>query len=72
MQTQPDPIWTRRLNLGEQAALMHKSPILADVRFAVKDLMALRGCVMGCGNPHWAAKQNVCNSTAPACPVSTT
>ena len=66
MQTQPDPIWTRRLNLGEQAALMHKSPILADVRFAVKDLMALRGCVMGCGNPHWAAKQNVCNSTAPA------
>ena len=39
---------------------------LAGLRLAVKDLIAVRGCVMGCGNPHWAARQQPMPQTAPA------
>lgn len=39
---------------------------LAGLRFAVKDLIAVRGCAMGCGNPHWAARQEPSPLTAPA------
>ena len=39
---------------------------LEGLRFAVKDLMAVRGCRMGCGNPHWAACQEPSPVTAVA------
>lgn len=39
---------------------------LEGLRFAVKDLMAVRGCRMGCGNPHWAARQEPSPVTAAA------
>lgn len=59
-----DPVWTRRLSPAEQEALHPADPSgdaggcnrpLEGLSFAVKDLIAVRGCVRGCGNPHWAA-----------------
>jgi len=59
-----DPVWTKRFNADEQlalaqdgAALTAAETPLAGLSFAVKDLIAVRGCRMGCGNPHWAARQ---------------
>ena len=76
MPPSPDPVWTRRFSPEEQSALSHdagadsEAPTadlpLAGLRFAVKDLIAVRGCVMGCGNPHWAARQPASTATAPA------
>jgi len=48
-----------------KAAVGRPAP-LGGLRFAVKDLMAVRGCRMGCGNPHWAALQEPSPVTAPA------
>ena len=39
---------------------------LAGLGFAVKDLLAVRGWRMGCGNPHWAARQEPSPVTAAA------
>jgi len=39
---------------------------LAGLGFAVKDLLAVRGCRMGCGNPHWAVRQEPSTVTAAA------
>jgi amidase len=39
---------------------------LAGLSFAVKDLLAVRGYRMGCGNPHWAARQEPSPVTAAA------
>lgn len=39
---------------------------MAGLRFAVKDLLAVRGCRLGCGNPHWAARQEPSPVTAAA------
>jgi len=48
-----------------EAAVGRLAP-LEGLRFAVKDLMAVRGCRMGCGNPHWAARQEPSPVTAAA------
>lgn len=68
-----DPVWTRRFSPEEQTALSQQAMAdapdagpLAGLRFAVKDLIAVRGCVMSCGNPHWAAQQQPSTDTAPA------
>jgi amidase len=79
MPLSPDPVWTRRFSAEEQEALAQEATAgaaaraaaggaapLAGLRFAVKDLIAVRGCVMGCGNPHWAARQQASTVTAPA------
>ena len=39
---------------------------LTGLGFAVKDLLAVRGWRMGCGNPHWAARQEPSPVTAAA------
>jgi Asp-tRNA(Asn)/Glu-tRNA(Gln) amidotransferase A subunit family amidase len=77
MPPSPDPIWTRRFSAEEQEALAQEATggaaaaasgggpaPLQGLRFAVKDLMAVRGCRMGCGNPHWAARQEPSPVTA--------
>jgi amidase len=69
-----DPVWTRRLTPTEQANLAEEAratngagaAALAGMRFAVKDLIAVRGCVRGCGNPHWAARQQASTVSAVA------
>jgi amidase len=79
MPLSPDPVWTRRFSAEEQVALAREATVgaaaraaarvaapLAGLCFAVKDLIAVRGCVMGCGNPHWAARQQASTVTAPA------
>ena len=48
----PDPVWVQRRNLIGQA-----EGALADLSFAVKDLIAVQGLICGSGNPHWAARQ---------------
>ncbi len=50
--TPPDPVWVQRLTRVDQP----DGP-LADLSFAVKDLIAVGGLVCGSGNPHWAARQ---------------
>ncbi len=73
MPPSPDPVWTRRFSDEEQLALARDvvagagglAP-LAGLRLAVKDLIAVRGSRMGCGNPHWAALQEPSPLTAPA------
>ena len=47
-----DPVWTWRF----ERRLREDGP-LAGLRFAVKDLIAVRGCPLGRGNPHWASWQ---------------
>ena len=67
-----DPVWTRRFTPTEQANLAEEAratngagaAALAGMRFAVKDLIAVRGCVRGCGNPHWAARQQASTVSA--------
>ena len=79
MPLSPDPVWTRRFSAEEQVALAQEATAdaaardaaggaapLAGLCFAVKDLIAVRGGVMGCGNPHWAARQPPSTVTAPA------
>jgi len=79
MPLSPDPVWTRRFSAEEQVALAQEATAdaaardaaggaapLAGLCFAVKDLIAIRGSVMGCGNPHWAARQPPSTVTAPA------
>jgi amidase len=75
MPPSPDPVWTRRFSSAEQEALAQEvSPggggsreaPLAGLGFAVKDLIAVRGCVMGCGNPHWAERQQASCASAAA------
>jgi len=79
MPLSPDPVWTRRFSAEEQVALAQEATAdaaardavrgaapLAGLCFAVKDLIAVRGSVMGCGNPHWAARQPPSTVTAPA------
>ena len=79
MPLSPDPVWTRRFSAEEQAALAREATAdaaardaaggaapLAGLCFALKDLIAVRGSVMGCGNPHWAARQPPSTVTAPA------
>jgi amidase len=56
----PDPVWTCRL----ERRLSADGP-LADLRFAVKDLIAVRGCPLGRGNPHWASWQEPSRQDAP-------
>lgn len=68
----PDPVWTRRFSPAERRSLSVEAGAeggagqlpLAGLRLAVKDLFAVRGCVMGCGNPHWAALQPPSSVTA--------
>ncbi|MFN9618519.1 MAG: amidase family protein [Synechococcaceae cyanobacterium] len=55
-----DPVWTWRFERRNSAA----GP-LADLRFAVKDLIAVRGCPLGRGNPHWASWQAPSRDDAP-------
>jgi amidase len=68
----PDPVWTRRFDAEEQLALAQEPDAgaggaapLEGLRFAVKDLIAVRGHRMGCGNPHWAARQEPSPVSAP-------
>ena len=50
--TPPDSVWVQRFQqLGKP------NGALADLSFAVKDLIAVRGLVCGSGNPHWASLQ---------------
>jgi amidase len=58
--TVPDPVWTWRF---ERRPSTEGS--LADLRFAVKDLIAVRGCPVGRGNPHWASWQEPSRHDAP-------
>ena len=39
---------------------------LSDLRFAVKDLLDVKGFVTGCGNPEWLQTHNPASNTAPA------
>jgi amidase len=55
-----DPVWTWRF----ERRLAADGP-LADLRFAVKDLIAVRGCPLGRGNPHWASWQEPSRDDAP-------
>ena len=58
---------TARATAASAAAAARGGPaLLAGLRFAAKDLIAVRGCVMGCGNPHWAARQESSRVSAPA------
>jgi len=68
----PDPVWTRRFKAEEQLALAQDPDAgaggaapLEGLRFAVKDLIAVRGHRLGCGNPHWAARQEPSPFSAP-------
>jgi amidase len=47
-----DPVWTWRF----ERRLRGAGPLVG-LRFAVKDLIAVRGCPVGRGNPHWASWQ---------------
>ncbi len=55
-----DPVWTWRF----QRRLRDDGP-LAGLRFAVKDIIAVRGCPLGRGNPHWASWQKPREDDAP-------
>jgi amidase len=55
-----DPVWTSRF----ERRLREDGP-LAGLRFAVKDLIAVRGCPLGRGNPHWASWQTPSQVDAP-------
>lgn len=55
-----DPVWTWRF----ERRLADGGP-LADLRFAVKDLIAVRGCPLGRGNPHWSSWQEPSREDAP-------
>jgi amidase len=55
-----DPVWTARC----ERRLRREGP-LAGLRFAVKDLIAVRGMPLGRGNPHWAAQQEASPEDAP-------
>jgi amidase len=55
-----DPVWTCRF----ERRLREDGP-LAGLRFAVKDLIAVRGCPLGRGNPHWASWQEPSREDAP-------
>jgi len=50
--TSPDSVWVQRFHQLEQP-----NGALADLSFAVKDLIAVRGLICGSGNPHWASLQ---------------
>ncbi len=73
MPSSPDPVWTRRFSAEAQMVLAQDAVAgaggaapLQGLRFAVKDLIAVRGCRMGCGNPYWAARQEPSPVSAPA------
>ncbi len=55
-----DPVWTWRF----ERRLREDGP-LAGLRFAVKDMIAVRGCPLGRGNPHWASWQKPSQVDAP-------
>jgi len=55
-----DPVWTWRF----ERRLREDGP-LAGLRFAVKDVIAVRGCPLGRGNPHWASWQKPSQEDAP-------
>ena len=72
MSHSPDPVWIRRFNAEEKLALALETDPgaggaapLEGLRFAVKDLIAVRGHQLGCGNPHWAARQEPSPDSAP-------
>jgi amidase len=55
-----DPVWTWRFERRQT----EEGP-LAGLRFAVKDAIAVRGCPLGRGNPHWASWQEPSREDAP-------